>query len=114
MNLTLTLKQKFADEIFAGTKDKEYREIRPQNAKKYCEFDENGDLTGAKPIKTITFYVGRHQKGMPYFTIEVLSSEIELFEDKDGELIVYEHEEEEYIQAQIVYSLGKILNKHNC
>ena len=33
--LTLSIKQKYFDEILAGKKTHEYREIRPTNAKKY-------------------------------------------------------------------------------
>ena len=36
--LTLSIKQKYFDEILAGKKTHEYREIRPTNAKKYITY----------------------------------------------------------------------------
>ena len=40
--LYLTIKQVFFDEIIAGTKTKEYREIKNTTYKKYLECDEDG------------------------------------------------------------------------
>lgn len=61
--LTLSIKQKYFDEILAGKKTHEYREIRPTNAKKYitylcsgkeypadAELPEEGEVE-LKPIK---------------------------------------------------------------
>lgn len=44
--LTLSIKQKYFDEILAGKKTHEYREIRPTNAKKYITY-----LCGGKEYK---------------------------------------------------------------
>ena len=40
--LTLSIKQKYFDEILAGKKTHEYREIRPTNAKKYITYSSFG------------------------------------------------------------------------
>lgn len=40
--LYLTIKQVYFDQIMAGTKKEEYREISPNTAKKYIEYDETG------------------------------------------------------------------------
>lgn len=40
--LTLSIKQKYFDEILAGKKTHEYREIRPTNAKKYITYRQYG------------------------------------------------------------------------
>lgn len=40
--LTLSIKQKFFDEILAGKKTHEIREIRPTNARKYIVYECNG------------------------------------------------------------------------
>ena len=40
--LQLIIKQKFFDEILAGKKKQEFREIRPNTQKKYCELDAKG------------------------------------------------------------------------
>ena len=45
--LTLSIKQKYFDEILAGKKTHEYREIRPTNAKKYITY-----LCGGKEYPT--------------------------------------------------------------
>lgn len=44
--LTLSVKQIYFDEILAGKKTHEYREIRPTNAKKYITY-----LCGGKEYK---------------------------------------------------------------
>ena len=44
--LTLSIKQIYFDEILAGKKTHEYREIRPTNAKKYITY-----LCGGKEYK---------------------------------------------------------------
>ena len=40
--LTLIIKQKFFDEILSGKKKQEFREIRPNTQKKYCQLDAEG------------------------------------------------------------------------
>ena len=40
--LYLTIKQTFFDQIIAGTKKEEYREIKPTTYKKYLDVDEDG------------------------------------------------------------------------
>ena len=40
--LTLIIKQKYFDEIIAGTKKQESREIKPSTERKYILFDEDG------------------------------------------------------------------------
>ena len=39
--------------------------------------------------------------------------EIELSVDENGEEITYEEDGQEYIEAQMVYTLGKVLSKKN-
>ena len=124
--LTLSIKQKYFDEILAGTKRHEYREIRPTNAKKYItylcggkeyqideELPEEGDIE-LKPIKynAIKLLTGEYKGKRPYIIIEVKEAEAVLLTDNDGNDIVYEYQGEEYLAAQMDYTLGKILEKY--
>ena len=78
--LVLSIKQKSFDEILAGKKNHEYREIRPTNAKKYitylcggreypadAELPEEGEVE-LKPIKydAIKLLTGAYTGKRPY------------------------------------------------
>ena len=124
--LTLSIKQKYFDEILAGKKTHEYREIRPTNAKRYItylcggkeykadeELPEEGDIE-MKPIEydAIKLLTGAYTGKRPYIIIEVKAAEVAILTDENGEDIVYEYNGEEYLAAQMDYTLGKILEKH--
>lgn len=124
--LTLSIKQKFFDEILAGNKTHEYREIRPTNAKKYItylcggkeykadeELPEEGDVE-LNPIKydAIKLLTGAYSGKRPYIIIEVKKAEAIILTDDNGEDIIYEYKGEEYLAAQMDYTLGKVLEKH--
>lgn len=116
--LTLSIKQKFFDEILAGTKKQEFREIRPNSQSKYCELDEDGyvkEIEGVlQPRKydAIKFLTGEYKGKRPFIVVEVKDAKIELFEDENHELVTYTYQGEDYIAAQVVYDLGKVLEKH--
>ena len=125
--LNLSIKQKFFDEIIAGTKKQETREIRPTNAKKYFRYELNGkeyddpDLIPSEdeeagsvnlvPVRydAIKFLTGEYKGKRPYAIVEVTDSVIELFQDEEGNDITYQYKGKEYIAAQIVYDLGKVI-----
>lgn len=115
--LTLIIKQKYFDEIIAGTKRQEFREIRPNSQAKYCELDSEGfckEIDGVLQPRTydvIRFYVG-YAKNRASALVEVKDANIELFEDEQGNFIEYEHQGEKYIAAQVVYDLGTIIEKN--
>lgn len=124
--LTLSIKQKFFDEILAGKKTHEYREIRPTNAKKYitylcngkeypadAELPEEGDID-LKPIKydALKLLTGEYKGKRPFIIVEVRNAEVSILTDENGEDIVYTYKGEEYLAAQIDYTLGKVLEKH--
>ena len=124
--LTLSIKQKYFDEILAGTKTHEYREIRPTNAKKYItymcggkdykadeELPEEGEIE-LKPIKydAIKLLTGEYKGKRPYIIIEVKNAEASILTDENGDDIIYEYQGEEYLAAQMDYTLGKVLEKH--
>ena len=112
--LHLILKKKYFDEILNGEKLDEIREIRPKTASKYCDFDKDGVLVGAKQYDAIMFYLG-YETNRPSMLVEVKSAEITLFDDEDtGEPLTYVENGIEYIEAEIKYKLGRIIDKHNC
>lgn len=101
--LTLSIKQIYFDEILAGKKTHEYREIRPTNAKKYItylcggkeykadeELPEEGEIE-LKPIKydAIKFLTGEYKGKRPYAIVEVKGAEASILTDEDGNDIVY-------------------------
>ena len=127
--LTLSIKQKWFDEILAGKKTQEFREIRPTNAKKYIyyvlngrqyanddelpnESEEPGDID-VQPIKydAIKFLTGTYTGKRPWALVEVKDAHVDLFCDEDGNDIVYEYNGKEYIAAQITFDLGKVLER---
>lgn len=124
--LTLSIKQKFFDEILAGKKTHEYREIRPTNAKKYInyvcggkEYNDPNDLPEdgevfVEPIKydAIKLLTGAYCGKRPYIIIEVKNAEVVYLTDDDGNDIEYEYNGEMYLAAEMDYTLGKILEKH--
>ena len=104
--LTLSIKQKYFDEILVGKKTHEYREIRPTNAKKYItylcdgkeykaddELPEEGEIE-LKPIKydAIKLLTGAYTGKRPYIIVEVKVAEAVILTDENGNDIVYEHQ----------------------
>lgn len=123
--LTLSIKQKYFDEILSGKKTKETREIRPNNAKKYiryvcdgkeydadAELPEEGDID-IKPVEydAIKLLTGAYSGKRPYIVIECKGANVYLLTDENGNDIIYEYQGKEYIAAQIEYDLGKIIEK---
>lgn len=114
--LTLIIKQKFFDEIIAGKKKQEFREIRPNTQKKYCQIDnegycieKNGELQ-PRHYDAIRFFVG-YNKERASALVEVKDTKIELFEDEYHNLIEYTYQGEIYLAAQVVYDLGRVIEK---
>lgn len=126
--LTLSIKQKWFDEIIAGKKTQEFREIRPVNAKKYFRYVLNGKAYTEEtlpsedeepgevvlvPVKydAIKFLTGAYSGKRPWALVEVKDANIELLIDENGNEIVYEYNGNEYSAAQIVYDLGRVLER---
>ncbi|OJV18887.1 MAG: hypothetical protein BGO30_03435 [Bacteroidetes bacterium 41-46] len=122
--LTLSIKQQWFDEIRAGKKTIETREIKPTTASKYIEYSYNGerikesqitdDMEGVEaiPIKydAIKFLTGAYEGTRPSMIVEVTGEEVYILTDEEtGEDLVYENNGVEYVAAEIVYSLGKII-----
>ena len=120
--LNLIIKQVYFDEIMAGTKKQEFREIRPNSQKKYCEVDADGycvERNGKivpRHYDAIRFCVGYH-KDRDTALVKIQDAHIELVEDDNGNIIVYEDKGEEYYAALAIYDLGEIIErnlKHMC
>ena len=115
--LNLIIKQKFFDEIMSGKKRQEYREIRPNTQKKYCQLDADGfcvEVNGElqpKHYDAIRFFVG-YKKDRASALVEVKDAKIELFEDENHNLIEYKYQGETYLAAQVVYDLGRVIEKN--
>lgn len=127
--LTLSIKQKYFDEILSGKKLQEYREIRPSNSSRYIRYvlngkeyknpddmpsedEEPGEVTlSAVKYDAIKFLTGEYKGKRPYIIVEVLSSEIKILTDKNDQEIELEEKGVKYIAAQMVYGLGKVIEK---
>lgn len=113
--LTLQIKKEFLDQILSGKKKEEFREIRPQNSKKYIEYfkaEDGEDDVRPKKYDQIQFFNGMN-KNRPELIIEIKDSEIEYIVNEEGEFVEYEENGEVYLTAQMVYSLGKVVSKKN-
>lgn len=122
--LTLSIRQNYFDEIKAGTKKTETREIKPTTSSKHIEYlykgkrykesEVTGEMVGveAVPIKynAIKFLTGAYSGTRPSMLVEVTGEEVFILTDEEtGKDVVYEVEGMEYVAAEIVYTLGKIL-----
>lgn len=129
--LTLSIKQQYFDEILAGTKTHEYREIRPNNGKKYFRYKHLGKLytpqvdddkipEDENPIElvpveydAIKLLTGAYSGKRPYIVVKVKKADVVLLTDEKGEDLTYEWTDgKEYIAAQMDYELGEIIEKH--
>ncbi|MDE5839235.1 MAG: ASCH domain-containing protein [Paramuribaculum sp.] len=126
--LTLSIKRKYFDEILAGTKTHEYRDVRPSSTKKYihllCEgkFYEDDDPAFddvspdspvevvAKKYDAIKFYTGAYSGKRPYMLVEMKDAEAIIMTDENGDdLILVDGNGEEYLAVTVDYTLGEIL-----
>lgn len=127
--LTLSLKRKYFDEILAGEKTHEYREVRPVSTKKYvhllCEgkfyddddpaFDETDPNSPveivAKKYDAIRFYTGAYSGKRPWMLVEVKEAEAVIMTDEEGnDLYLKDGNGEDYLAVTVDYTLGKILD----
>lgn len=116
--LTLSIKQNFFNEILAGTKTQEFREIRPSSQARYCEVDDEGyvliedGVIVPRHYDAIKFVTGAYNKGpRPWALVEVKKAEIQLFVDENDQFIELEQNGEIYYAAQAVYDLGAVIEK---
>lgn len=116
--VTYIIKQHYFDEILAGRKKKEYRELKATTLKKLVKLDKNGDMQfdeneNAIPIHydAMLLFVG-YQKVRDSALVEITGEKEEMFLDEKGEE-VYEVLEDgsRFYPSQIAYDLGRVLCK---
>jgi hypothetical protein len=88
-SLYLPIKQVYFDQIIAGTKTEEYREISPNTYKKYLACDENGNLFLNE------YYT---DEDLDFYDGEMLSA------CKDGEFPFFFKEEIKYLNLAVGYN----------
>lgn len=133
--LTLSIRQKYFDEILKGTQTTECREVRPNNANRYVlvrfekgkyadkEFPLNDLPEDANveegvtlvPIKysALKLLTGAYKDKRPYIVVEVKSAAIIWLFDENNEPLWFEENGEAYRASEIEYTLGKVIEKSN-
>ena len=111
--LKLSIKQKYLDAIKDGRKVQEFREIRPNNIKKYLQLDENGfeiedENANALPIVYDNILFTSKETGDTAL-VEVQGSRCEIMLSEDKQPIEYEYMGEIWVVERMVYDLGKII-----
>ena len=106
--LQLIIKKKYFDQIIAGTKKEEVREILPTTQKRYVVLDEEDAITDIIQYDAIRFYVG-YAKDRETALVEVKSSLLEEVVDEFDQPIYFDHKGQQNQMINIVYQLGKVL-----
>lgn len=111
--LKLSIKQKYLDTIKDGRKVQEFREIRPNNIKKYLQLDEKGfeiedENANALPIVYDNILFTSKETGDTAL-VEVQGSRCEIMLGEDKQPIEYEYMGEIWVVERVVYDLGKII-----
>ena len=116
--LNLIIKQVYFDQILAGTKKTEYRELKPSTIRKLVQLDGDGDLMLDEEEHCIPVHYDALLLFVGYNTnrdsalVEVTGAVEEFFLDENGEEIFFELEDGScHYPSQIAYSLGKVIAK---
>ena len=88
-------------------------QIRPKNITRYCEVDDNKEYVKNRDFYAIQMYVG-YNKNRASLLIECTGSETVILTDDKGNDLVYTENGKEYVVADIIFNLGKILATDNC
>lgn len=111
--LELSIKQKYLDAIKDGRKVQEFREIRPNNIRKYLQLDEDGfevedDDANAVPIEYDCIHFKSKETGDTAL-VEVTGSRCEIMLGENKQPIEYEYGGQIWVVERVVYDLGKII-----
>ena len=106
--LQLIIKQKYFDEILAGKKKIETREVIPTTEKKYVILDKDRAITDIIQYDAIRFFVG-YNKDRETALVEVKDAHLEEVHDENDQPIFYDHKGEKNMMIDIVYELGEVL-----
>lgn len=106
--IKFTVNKSMFNDIINGQFKVFTKEIRPNTQSLYCIMDEDGyvkEINGVMQLRKYDAiqFVCRNES----YTCEINNADIELLEDQDGNQITYEEKGEEYMAAQIVYTLGE-------
>ena len=111
--LQLSIKQKYLDAILDGRKVQEFREVRPNNIKKYLQLDDEGyeiedENANALPVVYDNILFTSKETGDTAL-VEVQSSRCEVLLDDKGNVIEYEYCDQVWVVERVVYDLGRII-----
>ena len=111
--LQLSIKQKYLDAILDGRKVQEFREVRPNNIKKYLQMDDEGyeiedENANALPVVYDNILFTSKETGDTAL-VEVQSSRCEVLLDDKGNVIEYEYCDQVWVVERVVYDLGRII-----
>ena len=111
--LELSIKQKYLEAIKDGRKVQEFREIRPNNIKKFLQLDENGyekedENANAIPVEYDAIHFTSKKTGDTAL-VEVKAARTEIMVDENHVPIEYEYNGQIWVVERVVYDLGKII-----
>lgn len=111
--LELSIKQKYLDAIKDGRKVQEFREVRPNNIRKYLQLDEDGfevedEDANAVPIEYDSILFKSKETGDTAL-VEVVGSRCEIMLGENKQPIEYEYGGQIWVVERVVYDLGKII-----
>lgn len=111
--LELSIKQKYLEAIKDGRKVQEFREIRPNNIKKFLQLDENGyekedENANAIPVEYDAIHFTSKETGDTAL-VEVKAARTEIMVDENHVPIEYEYNGQIWVVERVVYDLGKII-----
>ena len=111
--LELSIKQKYLDAIKDGRKVQEFREIRPNNIRKYLQLDKDGfeiedENANALPIVYDNILFTSKETGDTAL-VEVQDSRCEIMLGENSQPIEYEYGGQIWVVERVVYDLGKII-----
>lgn len=111
--LKLSIKQKYLDAIKDGRKVQEFREVRPNNIKKFLQLDKDGfevedANANAVPIEYDAILFTSKEKGDTAL-VEVTGAHSEIMLGENKQPIEYDYGGQIWVVERVVYDLGKIL-----
>lgn len=111
--LKLSIKQKYLDAIKDGRKVQEFREVRPNNIKKFLQLDKDGfevedENANAVPIEYDAILFTSKEKGDTAL-VEVTGTHSEIMLGENKLPIEYDYGGQIWVVERVVYDLGKIL-----
>lgn len=111
--ISLIIKGVYLDQIIAGTKTKETREIRHNTAWKYCNLDKEKNFVSMKHPATLELLVGYNaDRRRAVVEVTGVLLDIEAYIDTDGKEkpLTYTHKGVEYAYCSVIFSLGKVVS----